>query len=239
MDWWQGLRDSCLHLLFPAHCLHCQVPLPPSHPHLCPVCASQLEFIDPEGRCARCFNVRGSLAHGCRPCRSFPSLFLRQASVFDYQGPASSLIKQFKYGNKPYLAKGLAAYLCVQFDALKWPMPDGLIPVPLSFSHRMQRGYNQSALLAEELGRLLGVPVWHALKRRSNDFSQAALSLDQRKALGNVFKLKKKWAIQDKKVMLIDDVRTSGATLNKCAAALCEGYPGSLYALTVCTTLEE
>jgi ComF family protein len=203
------------------------------------VCALQLELIDLKGRCPKCFNFRDSLVHSCRTCRSSPPLFLRQAAAFDYQGPASSLIKQFKYGNKPYLAKGLGAYLCLQLDALKWPMPDGLVPVPLSFSHRLQRGYIQSALLADELGKLLGIPVWGALKRTSNDFSQAALSLDQRKGLGNVFKLKKKFPIQDKKIMLIDDVRTSGATLNKCAAALCEGHPASLYALTVCTTLEE
>ncbi|MBA2368701.1 MAG: ComF family protein [Candidatus Protochlamydia sp.] len=239
MNAWREFYNSCIHMFFPAMCFHCQAVLPPSHPHLCPLCASLLEPIDPKGRCTRCFNLRLNISHRCKGCRSSPSLFLRQASVFDYQGPASSLIKQFKYGNKPYLSKGLGAYLCLQLEALKWPIPDVLVPVPLSLYHHLQRGYNQSSLLAEELGRLLGIPVLHALKRTSNDFSQVALSLDQRRALGYVFKLKKKSAVQDKRVMVIDDVRTTGATLDKCAAALCAGYPASIYALTVCTTLNE
>ena len=77
----------------------------------------------------------------------------------------------------------MAAFLVAQLDRLGWPMPDAIIPVPLSFGRWLERGYNQSALLADEMGALLQCPVWNALKRKSGDFSQAALSLEQRKAL--------------------------------------------------------
>ena len=73
-----------------------------------------------------------------------PSQFHCIAAAFDYVGPAASLVKKLKYGNQPYLVKGMAGYLVAQFNELQWPFPDAIIPVPLSFSHWLERGYNQS-----------------------------------------------------------------------------------------------
>jgi ComF family protein len=161
------------------------------------------------------------------------------AAAFDYEGPAVSLVRRLKYAHQPYLAQGMAAFLVAQFDRLQWSMLDVIIPVPLSFTRWLERGYNQSALLAEEMGRLLQRPVWHALKRRSGDFSQAALSLEQRRTLGGKgFRRNSTYALQGKVLLVIDDVMTSGLTLRHCAEALNEGIPAALYALTFCRTLK-
>jgi ComF family protein len=175
----------------------------------------------------------------CSECLHYPSLYCRTAAAFDYEGPAAALVTSLKYANQPYLAKGMAAFLMTQFDRLQWPLPDALIPVPLSFTHWLERGYNQSTLLAEEMGRLLQCPVWHALKRQSGDFSQAALTLEQRKALdGKHFQHHSTYsALQGKVLLVIDDVMTSGSTLQRCAEVLHTGNPAALYALTFCRTL--
>lgn len=236
----QRLQKSLLHLVYPTKCLHCQILLPPESLVLCSTCASLLDLICPESRCPICFNALSeNFTTPCSECLQYPSHYLHMAAAFDYEGPAISLVKHLKYANKPYLAKGMAAFLIAQLDRLQWPMPDVLVPVPLSFSHWIDRGYNQSALLAEEMGRLLQCPVWNALTRQSGDFSQAALSLEQRKALsGKYFRRNEKFTIQGKILLVIDDVMTSGSTLQRCAETLSLGNPAALYALTFCRTLK-
>ncbi|MFI5344014.1 MAG: ComF family protein [Chlamydiales bacterium] len=232
------MKNSLQHLFYPSQCLHCHDLTSPDSSLLCEACASLLELINPEERCPVCFDLQKSHStHECRSCRGQPSLLYRIGAAFDYIGPAATLIKKLKYANQPHLARGLAAFLIAQYDQLDWPLPDAFIPVPLSFSHWLERGYNQSSLIAEEMGRLLGLPVWHALKRRSGDFSQAGLTLAQRKELnGQPFKLRKKYSLQNRTFILIDDVMTSGTTLRKCAECLMEASPACVYALTVCKT---
>jgi ComF family protein len=236
-----ALKKSVLHLAYPTRCLHCQTLLPPDTLVLCALCASLLELINPQERCRICFNpiVESRAAFPCQDCLQYPSLFIRMGAAFNYEGPAASLVKRLKYANQPYLARGMAAFLVAQLDQLQWPLPDALIPVPLSFMHWLGRGYNQSALLAEEMGHFLKCPTWSVLKRRSGDYSQAALSLEQRQTLeSQCFKFKKNsLVLQDKVLLVIDDVMTSGTTLQRCAEVLSIGRPKALYALTFCRTL--
>lgn len=233
----QALYKSLLHLAYPTKCLHCHALLPPEPIVLCSACASLLELASFHARCPICFNFLEEGEALCEECCNYPSVYLRMAAAFDYEGPAISLVKRLKYAHQPYLAQGMAAFLVAQFDRLQWPMPDALIPVPLSFTHWLERGYNQSALLAEEMGRLLQLPVWHALKRQSGDFSQAALNLEQRKALdGKHFQCKSTYSLKGKVLLVIDDVMTSGFTLRRCAETLNEAHPAALYALTFCRT---
>lgn len=234
------LRKSLLHLAYPTKCLHCYTLLPPKSLVLCSACASLLELASLDARCPICFNYLEENEGGpCEDCCQCPPLYLRMAAAFDYEGPATSLVKHLKYAQQPYLAKGMAAFLIAQFIELQWPMPDALVPVPLSLAHWFERGYNQSALLAEEMGRLLQRPVWHILKRRSGDFSQAALTLEQRKALdGKSFQCKSSFSCNGKTLLVIDDVMTSGLTLRCCAETIQQENSATLYALTFCRTLK-
>lgn len=234
------LKQSFVHLVYPPYCLHCETLISYPGPLLCEPCSNLLALIDPSERCPACFNFseRGDTGL-CSHCVQAPRLFYRMAAAFDYIGPAASLIKKFKYANQPYLAKGIGASLIGQFNRLQWPLPDLIIPVPLSFTHWIERGYNQSALLAQVVGHYLKVPVWDVLRRKSGDYSQAGLSLQQRQVLeGKSFKLKKGVELYDKSVLIIDDVMTTGSTLQRCAEALLEGCPSSVYALTFCQALK-
>lgn len=199
-----------------------------------------MELIEPLERCPYCFSadfVPEKLI--CLNCIKSPPLLNGVATAFEYAGPAACLIRRLKYSDQSYLAKGLGAYLAAQFLHLNWPMPDFLIPVPIAFTHWIDRGYNQSELLAYSMADLLKCPVKNALKRKSGDYSQAGLSRKQRMQLdGALIYLKKDQQLQDKCLLLVDDVMTTGSTLRKCAEALMEDCPSSIYGMSVCRALK-
>jgi ComF family protein len=237
--WLGQLKESLVHFIYPRHCLHCNMLIGPTDPLFCQFCAELLELIDPKERCITCFGLIEKENTPCSICVKKVSVLDRMAAAFDYIGPAASLIKKLKYANQPYLASGAAAFLAAQFERLNWPFPDVLIPVPLSFTHWLDRGYNQSALLAEYLAQFLQVPIDHVLTRKSGDYSQAGLTLEQRQGLeGKSFKMRQGFDVQDKTLLLIDDVTTTGSTLKKCAETLLEGCPAHIYALTFCRALK-
>lgn len=165
-------------------------------------------------------------------------LLKKCAAAFDYQGPAATLVLKMKYANQPYLAKGAGGFLAVQAMRLEWPLPDLIIPVPLTLVHQISRGYNQSLLLAESLGAILQRPVRQVLRRKLLDYSQAGMTKKQRMQLdGGTFSLKKNLDIKDKVIWIVDDVMTTGRTMNCCAEALYAGYPREVYGLLLCRAI--
>lgn len=233
---WEEIKNSCFHLVFPARCIHCEVPLPPVSTVFCEGCASLLEMIDPSDRCELCFEEL-SPESICERCMEFPLFYAGVGSVFEYEGPPASLIKKIKYANQSFLAKGAGGFLLAQWLNLGWPKPDVIIPVPQTFIRWFERGYNQSELLAQELSKLMDVPLSQPLRRLHGDFHQANLNLSQRRQLRDgCFVIKKGSSIKDKIVLVVDDVMTSGATLKQCALTLALGDPFQLYALTLCRT---
>lgn len=226
-------------LIFPPLCLHCDIPIDGQYLHLCAHCHSQLELIDPLGRCPICFsNEFCNEKASCSDCRSQDTLLHHCASAFDHTGPAATIVKKLKYNNQFYLAKGIAAFVALQLIRLDWPLPDLIVPVPLSFSHWLLRGYNQTFLIAQSLGEILSKPVGDVLERRSGDYSQAGLKRSDRLKLdSSSFRLKKPDEIADKNILLIDDVMTTGKTLRCCAEVILEASPQSIYGMSVCRAL--
>ena len=195
-----------------------------------------MDLIDPLERCVGCFSeYEGKQGHVCEDCRQGHRVIYRAAAAFDYMGPAATIIKQMKYGGLAYLAKGAGAFLVAQFINLDWPLPDVIVPVPLKRMHGWERGFNQAALLAHELGKGLDRPVKECLRRSSGDFSQAGLSPEQRRKLNSAnFSIDSKVDLRDRVILLVDDVMTTGTTLKQCAEVLAEGFPSSVYALSFC-----
>lgn len=233
----QYLYSSFLNLLYPPLCLHCERDKDKDF-LFCSQCAMMLELIDPSNRCPGCFTESDGKSM-CDECRQRRRVIYRMGAAFDYMGPAATIVKQMKYGDRPYLAKGAGAYLVAQLIRLDWPIPDLIIPVPLTRMHWWERGFNQAALLAKEVGEGLNCPVKEVLRRSSGDFSQAGLNPEQRRQLNSTsFSLIEGITIRDCCVLLIDDVMTTGSTLQQCAEVLVEGFPASIYALTVCKAID-
>ncbi len=220
-------------LLFPPLCLHCHSLVPEQLKHFCQNCTDQLELINPSERCPFCFSSQYCPERIiCSECHKNPPVLDRIASALDYYGPAATLVKKIKYGGQYYLTEGVGAYMAAQFLQLGWKFPDYVVPVPISTAHWLERGYNQSKLIADSFAAIIGKPVVEILGRRSGDYSQAGLSRAQRLGLkGTNFYLKKGPILRGKTLLLVDDVYTTGSTLQRCAEALYETCPVAIYGL--------
>lgn len=234
------IAHSFATLLFPPLCIHCSSALPKGEKIFCKSCLKILELIDPTERCPFCFTADFQQApFFCPECSKRDPIFDRLAAAFDYWGPAATLVRRMKYCNQPYLSNGCGAYLAAQWVQLKWPKPDFIIPTPLSFMHFINRGYNQSLLLCQALSEILQTPTANILKRKSGDYSQAALDWHQRiqSEKWQITIKKNKPNLTNKTLLLIDDVMTTGTTLRKCGEILLEEAPAQLYALTLCRAI--
>jgi ComF family protein len=138
-----------------------------------------------------------------------------------YAPPVARLIKDMKYSDRPGLSRVLAPYVAMALTSMEFARPL-LVPVPLHAAKLRERGYNQSRLLSEEVGRLTGVEVAPgALVRRRNTRSQAGLDGDHRHDnVRGAFAVPCGAAPAGRHVILVDDVMTTGATLGECARAL-------------------
>lgn len=230
-----GLKEWLLYLIYPPRCLHCSASLANDQNYFCLECASKLELVKLQNRCPTCFaDLDGCFR--CPICRHRSPLLKGIAAAFDYVGVAQTLLKQFKHGAQPYLAKSAASFLIMQFFRLDWPLPDLIVPLPQAVLHGIERGYNQSLLLAEVVGSLLERPVVQLLKKEGGKYSQTGLNRRQRqKNVMDTLSLKKKnFQYADQTVLLIDDVFTTGSTLQSAAHTLLKHRPASIYALTLC-----
>jgi ComF family protein len=231
------LITSIRDLIYPPICLHCHATVYGEFQFLCSDCLSLLNLINPFERCPICFNSDYHIGHPCcTPCRTRAPLLKRRAAAFEYIGPVATLIRKLKYGNQPYLAKGLGAYMAAQFLELQWPLPDLIVPVPISRLHYYERGFNQSLLLAEMISSILQRPIADIIKRHSGDYSQAGLAQSDRlKLTESSFSLKNE-CVDDKIILLVDDVMTTGNTFRCCAEKLLSKGPLAIYGLACCTS---
>ncbi len=111
---------------------------------------------------------------------------------------------------------------------------DLVVPVPMHWWRKWNRGFNQAELLARVVGRRTGIPVARALKRRRSTLSQAGLTLAQRREnLTGVFRVPARNRMEGRRVLLVDDVFTTGATASACAAALKRAGARSVVLLTL------
>lgn len=170
----------------------------------------------------------------CLSCKGVKTHYDMAKSVFKYEHPIDSLIKKFKYDGAKYLAPMFAEYMAELY--YKFPLcADVLTFVPMYKGDLKARGYNQSGLIAKELGKLINVPVaFDGLIKESQTPRQATLAKAERlRNLEGVFKVTDKTPFEGKFVFLIDDVMTTGATLETLSAAIKKTGAKAVFCLTV------
>ncbi len=228
----QETVDSILSFLYPPLCLSCKAYT--SHSHLlCENCIHELDLLQFDERCPMCFCEFETSTRNCLHCEHIKPLWDFAAACFSYKDPIRQIILNLKYRNSPYLAKTLASFMCVQYLKLGWPTPDVIIDVPQTKLRTFERGYNQSKCLAKELAKFLQIPHESLLIKQGQTYPQTLLSKRERKNIqDDIFKLKPGVSIEDKIILIIDDVYTTGTTLNRSSKALLSGYPKRIYALT-------
>ncbi|MGM0439692.1 MAG: ComF family protein [Chlamydiota bacterium] len=228
------LRQLC----FPPLCLHCLQKVEPSSDFIfCAYCYEELTIINPSQRCPRCFTSQyNSVTNHCYRCHKKPSPFVKRAAALPYQGAAATIVKSLKYYSQPFLAGYAAKLMYSQWMRLRWPKPDLIAPVPTSYLRRLRRGYNQAHLLALAFADYIDVEVINPFQITNSRFSQTFLPASQRKYNHpSKVTLKRNFDLVDKNILIVDDVMTTGTTLNDCANALLLDQPAKLYALTLCT----
>jgi ComF family protein len=150
------------------------------------------------------------------------------------------VIHRFKYGGQTFLVKPLARMLIGPAKELtRLHRIDTIVPVPLHYKRLRQRGFNQASLLARGLGSLLQIPVdYSSLKRTRWTDPQIGLSRNQRAAnVKGAFGLKATVKIKGRGILLLDDVLTTGETVNQCVRVLKDGGAREVVVLTVARTV--
>ena len=222
------LVESILNLIFPPRCVGCSK----TGNFFCQKCREKLVYLPPP-LCVKCSEPihSGTICHQCRS-RQWNIDGIQ--SAFQYEGAIRQAIIQFKYHNVKALAEPLARLMVPRLE-LSPLNADMLIPVPSHPQRLRERGYNQAALLAGKLGRLTFIPVDdRALVRTKNTPQQAKTdSLAQRiENMADAFACKSR-DLSGKRILLIDDVCTSGTTLNSCAIPLKAAGAASVHGITL------
>lgn len=228
--------SQTLDFVLPRLCFGCDTPLDGSEPPapcletwLCRPCQTELPLIEPP-YCSFCGEpFPGDLTHDfrCWNCQDRHFDFDFATAGYRAEGLVRNLIHAFKY-EKHYELRGLLAVLLRQSltDKRLTDLPDLttdwlLVPVPLHPWREMLRGYNQSRELAIELSRTTGIPTQNALRRRRYTLAQAGLDRDRRlRNLRSAFSLRPGHSVRDRRILLIDDVLTTGSTAQECARVL-------------------
>jgi ComF family protein len=225
----EDVRKGLLDLFFPAHCLGCGR----GGHYLCPTCLAAAPRVTPPW-CELCGQpLSGSSFRFCKQCRQAPLLIDGIRSAGFFEGTLREAIHRFKYSGLTALSEPLGELLAENWRSLR-PPGEVIVPVPLHARRFRERGYNQSALLAGGLSRRVGLPVLeHALTRNRETAPQVELNAPQRQAnVSGAFECTT-GEICGHAVLLVDDVCTTGATLNACAEALRNQEPRSIWALTL------
>jgi ComF family protein len=210
----------------PATCLACRDAAPAGASirlGLCPDCRRRLRPLRAAASCAGCGRpLAGRLPPGwrCGRCRARPQAFDRLLCGWSYEPPCDAVIAGLKFRRLDYLGAHLAAALHVQLG----PEVAGcevVVPVPLHWRRHLARGYNQAEAIARPLAARLGLPCSRLLRRPRATAPQSALDREARtRNPRGAFRVRRPAAVAGRAVLLVDDVVTTGATLDAAAACL-------------------
>jgi ComF family protein len=235
-----GLIDTLLGWVYPEDCADCQRPAGDRRwPSLCQACWKSIRAIDVPicPCCGRPFDSLLALAdspgHLCGPCHKSRPTFDRAFSPYRYEGALVTAIHRYKYKQCSQLAAPLAQMMLVWSSRL--PTCDVVLPVPLHPTRLRSREYNQALLLAAPIAATLSLPlsVDHLVRVRAT-LPQTALKRSERADnVRRAFDVRRPQELEDRRVLLIDDVLTTGATVNECAKALRRAKVKAIVVLTL------
>lgn len=218
----RAFADGLLAVVIAPACAACRQPLQaPTQSVVCTACWSSIRPLTPPF-CAVCgdslptWHARRASAERCPRCRATRTHIALGRAVGDYDGALGAILHALKYEGRTSIAPMLSALMRAQGHAVL-AGADYTVPVPLHWRRRWKRGFNQAELLAAGLG----IPIRCALRRRRHTPSQTDLPAEERHAnVRDAFCVNRGTQITDACVVVIDDVSTTGATLEACAKTL-------------------
>ena len=228
-------KEFLLSLLFPRHCPICDEVILYGE-KICASCAKKLPYIK-EPACKKCGKqLENERQEYCGDCGRKVHYFVQGKAVFSYRGGMKLSMYRFKYSDKREYADFFAEEAVKQYGA--WIERRGIeviVPVPMYAAKRRSRGYNQAEVFAKALGREIAVPVEKNLvKRVKNTIPQKSLNDKQRKDnLKGAFQVRTN-IVKYKRVLLVDDIYTTGATIDAVGEVLKAIGVEEIYFLCIC-----
>ena len=233
----QMFWNQFLQLLFPRRCPVCDGIIQPSGEMICVSCLSKLKLLTPPW-CMQCGKKLRDEGEYCQECREGKRSFSRGRSLYEYDSAAVSLYR-FKYGGRQeyaaFYGEQAVEYLGEFIRAIQ---PDAIVPIPLHRKRKAKRGYNQAELLAREIGKRMGIPVRTKLLLRVKN----TVPLKQLNPKERQNNLKKAFLIAEndvklKTILLVDDIFTTGSTMDEAARTLRSvGVENICYVTLACGT---
>lgn len=241
MERGRGWLNALADLVFPPRCLGCGAVLCASvAPLFCPPCLKALPWIEPP-LCTCCGTpFQTGADHPCGACLAHPPPFALARSLFRYEDPIRSRTLALKFQGDLVLLPSLAALAARSAPAAVFTEPDHLLPVPLHPDRLRQRGFNQAQHLARAC-----FPQWRhrlalqLLKRQRPTPPQSALSgRARRRNLRGAFAVADDALLDGARVLLVDDVYTTGTTVLECCRVLQRAGAARIEVFTLCRSLE-
>lgn len=209
------VKDYFLDLIFPKFCVACLA----DGNFLCHACQKQITWVKTQV-CASCnkLSLQGKYCRECRPKHTLKGIIV--AAHYE-KGPIREAIHNFKYNNILELGDFFVFQMAETLKENLSPNKNFIIaPVPMHWLGKSRRGYNQAEILAREIAKNLGLACNDILRKKKGTKRQVELESRERlKNLENIFAVKKDIDLQDKKIILVDDIATTGTTMNECANA--------------------
>ncbi len=226
-------------LLWPRTCPICGKLSDRPQRYICSACLMRINFVEQsEGCCHICGRSVEELKtdYLCEDCRVYKPNYDRAATALNFSGAARKLVTKFKYNSCLWLLQDFVDWLesaaMARYDL---NAADIILPMPTTLLHRLDRGYNPSAVLARHLAKRIGKPCLSGiLKRKGHPKRQAGLSEEARREnVKGTFRIPKGEVLQGKTVLLLDDVLTTGSTLSEAARELKNAGAKRVLALTL------
>lgn len=228
--------EALISLFYPPVCAGCGTDVNGDQ-RVCVECEPKLARIVPPfcAKCSEPFSGAFSGPFDCANCAHRELHFDAAVSAFRSRGIVRKIILDFKYGSQEHLRHVVAAWLfaAMEDERLRRRTFDVIVPVPLHPTRQRERGFNQAVLLAHLLGKRMSIDVRPVLDRLRYTTTQTAFDRAERmENLRGAFGLRKKTDVRELRVLLVDDVLTTGSTLSECSRVLKEGGANCVYAIT-------
>ncbi|MBT9167944.1 MAG: hypothetical protein DDT19_01288 [Syntrophomonadaceae bacterium] len=228
-----NLFKPLLDLLFPPNCVFCACRVDEGTTAL-QICSQCLALIPaPETCCFKCAQPLTAVQDNCPQCSGLVFAFSGACTVRAYRGTVKTAIHNYKYNGRKEMARTLGGLMAQQIRRSGWPKTEAIVPVPLHRSRLLERGYDQALLLAQVVAAELRLPLKKVLQRKSATPSQTKLFARERwENVSQAFELAAGQPLPAR-LLLVDDLLTTGATAHFAAQTLLAGGAKEVYLAVV------